>query len=206
MSLICLSRTMDSADLAELQTELHYVDHHIEPPQAYRRWQYASALHAVGRWVASGNRHLNDTLYEITHHPSTFHLMLDDWTERDTVVINYADLAGFVTGGTPLAEVVVAHSVVEHAAYIEPFLYRCSCLLAPGGLLVLTFAFWNHCGPDTAHGHAERQRIYCPKLTRELRDTAASYHLAPFGGVDPAWHGPHHHDYSFASLVLEKKR
>jgi SAM-dependent methyltransferase len=204
MSLTFLSKTMDPLDLAGLELEVKYVDHHLDPHQAEKRWAYALALQAVGRWIATGRQLSDAPLYEIVYDASKFHYMLDDWTERDTIV--FAAMTPFCTAGTPLTNLIVAHSVIEHVADPDRFLYHCSCLLAPGGLLVLTMAYWNHCGPDVAHGRETRQRIYCPKLMTELRRVAATYHLTTFGGVDPMWHGAQIHDHSLASLVLEKYR
>lgn len=203
MSLTFLNRTMDAADFDQLHQELPYVDHHLDPAHAHLRWHYAIALHAVGFWVATG-RHINDTLYDIGEPKSKFGLMLDDWTHRDTVVVDRVE--DFCVGGAPLADIITAHGVVERVPDPEKFLYYCSCLLAPGGLLALTFAYWNHCGPDLAADRDQRLRIYCPSKYSELRHQAESVQLRVFGAVDRAWHGAQHHDYTFASLMLEKRR
>lgn len=206
MSLNFLSRTLDPTDFMHLTSELPYVDHHLpQPKHLGERWAYALALHAVGRWVATGRRTINDTLYDVGGGGSKFHFMLDDFTRRDTVVIETA-LSGFAVGGTPLADVITAHSVMEHALAPEHALYQMSCLLAPGGLLVLTFAFWPHCGPDLAVGHEHRRRIYCPQLYTRLRQEAQVCQLQTFGGLDSMFHGKHIDDYTMASLVLEKRR
>jgi hypothetical protein len=137
--------------------------------------------------------------------------MLCEWCDADTAVIDPAEpgsvaLAEWVTGGRPLADVVTCLSVIEHVSDVEQFLYHLSCLVAPGGLLILTMDYWNRCGADRAENRDLRLRIYCPKSYQALRRQVAALHLWTFGGVDPTWHGAHVHDYSFASLVLEKRR
>ena len=129
--------------------------------------------------------------------------MLDDWTERDTIV--FAAMTPFCTAGTPLTNLIVAHSVIEArrrpGPVPVPLQLPARARRAPGaddGVSGTT------AGPMSRHGRETRQRIYCPKLMTELRRVAATYHLTTFGGVDPMWHGAQIHDHSLASLVLEK--
>jgi hypothetical protein len=199
MAVTCLSRTLDVADYVGLRDELHYVTEQNIAQAEARRWEYALALHAVGRWseVVQFRRWVG---YPEPQGPS----LLYKATECETVVIDPSHLDDIE--GRPLALVVTALSVLQAVENPEATLYYCSCLLAPGGLLILTFPFWNRCGEDTAIGHEHRRRMYCPKLYTALRAHAASCLLTPFGGVDTTWHGTQVHDYSMASLVLEKKR
>ena len=178
----CLSRTMDAGDLALLGDQLAQMDEdHVLPSAPHQQWEEALALYATERWKAAG-------CVEQHGYAADVHI---------------GDLCH---GGTPLADVITCLSVLEHVESPERFLYHLSCLLAPGGLLVLTFAFWNRCGPDLASGAHTRKRIYCPKEVTVLRQQAALLHLQPFGGVDPTWHGSQVDDHSIASLVLEKRR
>jgi hypothetical protein len=183
VSLTCLSRTLDPTDYVHLSEELQRLDQErpdITEPAA--RWELALAMRAIDRWREARQ------------------------SSARTFCAVGTNLADLCVGGTPLVDVISCLSQLERVADPEYYLYQLSCLLAPGGLLVLTFAFWNRCGPDTAIGHQLRQRIFCPKLYTLLRAQALTCHLTPFGGVDPTWHGTTVQDYSLASLVLEKRR
>lgn len=208
MSLTCLSRTLDPADYAQLPEELTLVDRAGVPP--LRRWEYALALHAIARWSdADPLRHWSDPIYDVIGEDAQFAHLVAEQTGRETEILDvthHGSLNGEVRGGRPLADVITCLGIIEHIPEPESFLYHLSCLLAPGGLLVLTFAFWNRCGQDTAVGHEQRQRIYCPKLYSSLRSQADTLHLHAFGGVDPTWHGTQRLDHTVASLVLEKRR
>jgi hypothetical protein len=198
----CLSRTLDDADYAQLADELRYVDHQgIAGQHPARRWEYALALHAIGRWVATGRTPI--WVYNAGG-GSSFSAMLDDWLPHPPLEVAPAFIERCVAG-TPLANVVLLLAALEHAVHPEQLLYGASTLLTPGGLLVLTMAFWNRCGEDTALYHERRQRIYCPKLVSALRQQAEALGLTPFGGVDPTWHGTQVHDHTLTSLVLQKR-
>jgi hypothetical protein len=211
MSLTCLSRTLDPKDYDHLDIELRVVDAHPNTlPHEHRRWEYALALHAMGRWKATGTR-LNDPIYDIGGAGSTFHAMLTEWTDCETTVIDPAlpdcgALEDWMGGGTRLADVVTCLSVIEHVKDLDRFLYHLGCLVAPGGLLVLTMDYWNRCGPDTTGNAALRERLFCPKTYPGLLRTLQPLGLTPFGGIDTTWHGTQVWDYTFASLVVEKRR
>jgi hypothetical protein len=205
MAVTCLSRTLDVADYVALRDELHYVTEQNIAQAEARRWEYALALHAIGRWAESYPlRRWAAPVYHIGQPEPQGPSLLYKATECETVVIDPVQLDDI--DGRPLAPVVTALSVLQSVVNPEAVLYYCSCLLAPGGLLILTFPFWNRCGADTAVGHEHRRRIYCPKEYTVLRAQAATYLLTAFGGVDTTWHGTQVHDYSLASLVLEKRR
>jgi hypothetical protein len=212
MSLTCLSRTLDPKDYDHLGLELPTVDAHPNTvPHEHRRWEYALALQAVGRWRARGGP-WEGPLYDIGGAGSAFSEMLADWTGREVLVVDPAITDGYTLeqvveeGGAPLSKVVTCLSVIEHVKDLDRFCYHLSCLVAPGGLLVLTMDYWNKCGPDTTGNKDLRERLFCPKTYGQLRQQLGVFQLTAFGGVDPAWHGTHVWDYSFASLVLEKRR
>jgi hypothetical protein len=204
VSLVCLSRTLDEADYAQLAEELGSVDRYgIAGQHRSRRWEYALAMQAIRRWIEAG-RPLAGPLYDVANGP-TFGAILSDWIGAVPTEVP----VGFVEdarSGSQLGDVMLALSVLEHVDDPNDFLYGASCLLARGGLLVLTFAFWNRCGEDTATGHERRRRIYCPKLVSALRQQAEALQLRPFGGVDSTWHGTQVDDHTIASLVMEKRR
>jgi hypothetical protein len=201
MAITCLSRTLDETDYTHLAPELQYVDHEgIGGQHPVRRWEYALALHAVSRWIATGRTPA--WVYDVEVRP-VFSPILDDWLPHMPITVHPAFVEACVAGSM-LANVITALGVLDHVPDAEAFLYGAANLLAPGGLLVLTMAFWNRCGPDTAVNADTRARIYCPKAIGALRAQAADLQLTPFGGVDPTWHGPQIHDYSLTSLVLQK--
>jgi len=208
-----LSRTLDPKDYTRLSAELREVDKHsLAGQHPHRRWEYALALKAVTRW---GGQTLggapNPPLYDVGGAGSPFHQMLASWTDTQVVIIDPAEegsgpLDTWVHGGTPLADVITCISVIEHVPDLSAFVYQLNCLLAPGGLLVLTMDYWDKCGKDTAKFAELRYRIFCPKTYGSLRLRCAALDLHPFGGFDGKYHGAQVHDYTFASLVLEKRR
>jgi hypothetical protein len=210
---LLLSRTLRPEDYTSLDRELTLVTgYDLGDAHPQRRWVYALALHAVARWraaAARGGRAVRSPLYDVGGHGSLFYQMLGDWTGTRPIVVDPAHrtarLEEFVTSGVQLADVVTGLSVLEHVDEVDRFLYYLACLVAPGGLLVLVVDYWNTCGKDTAAGHQHRKRIFCPKRYAALRATALSLQLQPFGGVDLGYHGPQVHDYTYASLVLEKR-
>lgn len=215
MTELLLSRTLDPADFSSFAEELRVVDGFGlsgQPPQ--RRWEYALALHAVHRWSLAHARVPSEPIYDIGDGAdSNLHHMLGEWTDREVIVIDPLEfrschsLGEAVTGGTALADIVTCVSVVEHIADLRPFLYHLGCLVAPGGLLVLTMDYWNRCGPDLAVDHDQRARIFCPKTYRTyLLQELAPLQFSTFGGLDTTFHGNSVADYTIASLVLEKRR
>jgi len=209
MSDLSLSRTLDPVDYAAFAKELAIVDRYDNSDHhPHRRWEYALTLHAIGRWSQMRERRVRGPLYDVGGAGSHLAHMLTDWTECAVEVIDprvSRSLDQEVVAGSPLADVVTCISVIEHIFDVDRFLYHLSCLVAPGGLLVLTMDYWNECGPDLAHFHNMRQRIYCPQTYAQLRAACEPYHLTTFGGLDPTWHGAHVYEYTFASLVLEKR-
>jgi len=85
------------------------------------------------------------------------------------------------------------------------FLTQAKAILRPQGLLVLTFAYWDAEGPDTAAGAWERKRIYSAHSYRRLIRDARRIGFENFGGTDWAYHGNFLDDHSLASLVLTRR-
>ena len=211
MSELLLSRTLDPKDYDQLGEELKVVDRGgTEGQHEHRRWEYALALHAIWRWLNARDRRSPRGVYDVGGAGSNLGHMLSDWTGQAVCIIDPANhglpLDEYLTFEPQLADVVTCVSVIEHIEDLDRFLYHLSCLVAPGGLLFLTFDYWNRCGPDTAENRDLRKRLFCPKSYAQLRNQLTPLHLTTFGGVDPTWHGPQVFDYSFASLVLEKRR
>src|SRR5262249_19720594 len=177
----------------------------------HRQWEYALALHAIWRWQTRPQQNFESPVYDVGGAGSRFRHMLGAWTACDVVVIDPAEdgsgtVEEWAAGGSTLADVVTCISVIEHVAELDAFLYALAALVAPGGLVVFTMDYQNGDGIDDAKFHELRQRIFGPFSYDALRHRAATYHLTPFGDIDPTFHGTHVHDYTFASLVLEKRR
>jgi len=208
---LLLSRSLHPSDYDHFPDELRIVDAHAGAlPHTHRRWEYGLTLHAIWRWIQARKRPVVGPVYDVGGGSgSTLHHMLNTWTQCETFVIDPTTESGpleqCVRANVPLADVVTCVSVIEHVPEWERFAYHLSCLVAPGGLLVLTMDYWNKCGPDTAANHPLRHQIFCPKSYAQLRNAFVPLHLTTFGGVDPTWHGAHVWDYTFASLILEKR-
>jgi hypothetical protein len=190
-----------------------------------RRWEYALALRAYNTWVqcARARQMSSGPIYDVGGSGSPFWRMMGYVQIIDPKESDGLDLAHFLTEQrVMLGRAVFCLSVLEHVEDLDQFLYHLSCLVAPGGLLFLTMDCWNQIGPDTAHFHWDRKRIfyfgdsrtrdplhaefYSPNSFALVRDTLIGQQFASFGGNDLAYHGHQlFGSYSFASLALIKR-
>ena len=212
---LLLSRTMEDPDLLTHLVEERLVldGYGVDDPAA--RWEAMLALHAIGRWTQARGRVPAEPILDIstTADGGRIGPAIIEYTEgiaAHTLYLNPADpirnpLEDLARAGTPLMDVILARGLLVQVPDPDRTLYLLSCLLAPGGLLVLMMPYWQRCGPDVAHGHEARRRIYCPKTYLTLRQAAEKLQLYPFGGVDPTFHGTMVQDHSRATLVLEKR-
>jgi len=99
---------------------------------------------------------------------------------------------------------IVALMVVDRVEAPLAFLKHVAHQLRPGGLLVLTFAYWDSEGEDVAIGHELRLRIYNRISWRKLAIEAERFDLHLFGGCDWTYHGHVLGDHTLATLVLTK--
>lgn len=204
-----LNKTATPADFARLADELAAVDAvGVEGQHPMRRWEYAMALYTLAAWrttemddqphhlldVGGGGSPLLDIIRQ--QYPRTGCDLVDP-------VVNYPIEASPIRDSS--YDVVTAVSVLEHVPQQRQFLKACARHLRPGGLLFLTMDYWDCEGPDTAHYHWMRQRIYNRHAVNDLltwaRETCG---LTRFGGTDWTYHGHHVFDYTFLSLALRK--
>lgn len=157
-------------------------------------WQQLLAIHAWQQWTES--EHLR--------------------TRDPSICVNTLGLPFVAPGPTPLYErevngvehpvsAVFGLSVIDHIEDPVRFLKRVAKILAPPGLLFLTFAFWDAEGPDCASGHQGRRRIYDVHSWKKLITEARKAGFQNFGGTDWAYHGNKLEDHSLASLVLTRR-
>ena len=99
---------------------------------------------------------------------------------------------------------IIGLMVVDRIDAPLAFMKHCAHLLRPGGLLVLTLAYWDSEGEDLATGHEVRLRIYNRISWRRLAAESERYDLHLFGGCDWGYHGHALGDHTLASLVLTK--
>lgn len=132
-------------------------------------------------------------------------------TREGGLVVNYTNARFTAPGPTPTDDPVVivpavyGLGVLDRAEAPVRFLTTASYRLRPSGLLVLTFAYWDAEGPDTALGHQDRKRIYSAHSYQRLIRDARRVGFENFGGIDWTYHGDVLTDHSLASLVLRKR-
>jgi len=228
---IPLSKCMDlPRDYLLLAPELELVDkHHATEGQAEeRRWEYAMAHRAISEWrvaqqQADGWEDHPLRACDVGGAGSKFALTLAEVMSAVDVVDPALTLHGPLHGltffptdlwqhGATQAhdqyDVLTAISVLEHVPdqEVRRFLRSAKMLLRKGGLLFLTMDCWNCTGPDTAHFHWMRERIYNPDLIRALQQTLRELGFLSFGVGDWAYSGNHlFGSYSFASLAMIRK-
>lgn len=199
-----------------------------------RAWEYGIALEAIGQWrnlhtfaAGSGLQASGIAPLEILDAgaaTSNLWKALRAFTTRPITRVDplfadppvglegeghsdlKADLAAVAQGVRAPYDVLTCISVIEHIpeTAMEATLQAMATLLRPGGLLVLTTDAWDQDGPDTAHFHWMRERIYGPAALQVLRGQLTLLGFEPFGEVDYAYPGPQVYDYSFASIVMVK--
>jgi hypothetical protein len=205
---LLLSRTLDPSDEAYFEDEHRVLTQYaLDRAPLQRRWEYGLALHAIARWTEREQRPPQWPIY-LLGGEEPFAQAVISWTDSGLMGMSTVEAANGLraVAGSPLADVILALSLLEHVHDLDASVYTLSCLVAPGGLLVLTVPYWPRCGPDRAAGWRERQRIFCPQTYAQLRTQLAGFLLTTFGGLDPAFHGVSRDDYTIASLVLEKRR
>lgn len=198
-----LTKTLHRDDLIQLELELAVVDAvgtDNQTPEA-RRWEYAMALRAFDTWGGRPTTEVADVGGAGSH----FWKMLE---VDNAYVIDPSEgesLDQYLHKDRPrLFPAVFCLSVLEHVDDLDQFLYHLGCLTAPGGLLFLTMDCWGKDGPDTAHFHWMRKRIFSMLNWRNMRSAVRDFDL--LGEVDWAYHGDTlYGSYSVASLALVKR-
>lgn len=190
-----------------------------------RRWEYALALAAIDQWQEGQlDQREPFQICDVGGAGSNFWQVLSSLTTSNILVLD-PDVPGpssrpFGQGVETISlsveeyvrtypyacvDILTCISVLEHVPDVIPFLRACHALLKPGGLLVLTMDYREQEGPDTAHFHWMRERIFTPSLVQGLLIDLDLIGLRLLGAADWTYGGPHVYDYSIASLVMVKR-
>lgn len=207
-----LSKTCNPADFGLLRDELAAVDAvGIAGQHPMRRWEYAMALYTLTAWEAAredlGCLNRPYDALDVGGAGSSFTTILRGWRPgTHSVIVDPLLNMGIEASPFPdaSADLLFCLSVLEHVEHPTSFLRACARHLRPGGLLFLTVDYWDCEGPDTAHFHWMRQRIYNRPALTDVLTLARGFGLRRFGGTDWTYHGNQVFDYSFCSLALRK--
>ena len=226
-----LSKLMDpQVDFPLLAKELRVVEAYdaLRDQHPLRAWEYAMAHKAIGDWQeardATPMAALEGTLdplqlCDVGGAGSRFYHSLLAVTSEDIWVIDPAAPPDPAHGQWQIYQGTVESfaatnrhnqfdaltciSVIEHVPNLRAFFRACHMLLKPGGLLFLTTDCWNCEGPDTAHFHWMRERIYNPGSLQKLTGSLRELGFKSFGASDWAYKGDHlYGSYSFASIAM----
>jgi hypothetical protein len=209
-----LSKTLDPADLEALAAELQIVDRafaHERPQHPLRRWEYALALRAQSTWE---DRQLpgarpQGPVVDVGGAGSPFWRMISPDRCRVIDPDGGQDLATHLREGAALASEVYCLSVLEHVGDLDQFLYHLGCLVAPGGLLMLTMDYCADLGDswptDRYHFHWMRERIFNERTLRSVAEGFLDRDFHLLGRYDYSHPTAQVYDYTFASLALEKR-
>lgn len=225
-----LSRYLQPDDYQAFDPDVwHAVDGNFtkdRPQHEARRWEYALTLAAIRAWgetLPDSERYLpmvadvggaGSPFWRMTDGAAVWVIDPDDAGSHQT--LDQYLHAGVVIGRPrQLFDVVTCLSVIEHVdpKELDGFLYHLTCLLRPGGLLVLTCdacgctgGAWHEPTADPHHFHWMRRQIITRPLLLEIMQHLTQYQCTFLGGVDvhqpPV---PTVYDYTFASLVMQKR-
>lgn len=213
-----LSKFLHPEDYATLAAERSLVDRlkAVDGQHPHRAWEYSMALYALAAWSRDTMPTAALKLADVGGAGSGFVYAVQTLSADPVIVIDPNLPPGHIgkrtvedyaaaRAGVDQFDAMFVLSVLEHVAQPRPFLRACTHLLKPGGLLFLTVDAWDKHGPDTAHFHWMRQRIYnldtIIKVQQDLRD----FGCRSFGGSDWEYGGDQVFNYSFASVAMIRK-
>lgn len=226
---LSLSKFMDlraDAPVLELQASIAASLRACDGQTDLRWWEYAMAQAAITAWYRShadeaGDVPANLTILDVGGAGSRFPYVLQTYTSNlvgvcDPGLLGTAPV-GFVWLPSTLEEVAAVAvsnsfdiltciSVIEHLPHMRPFLRAAVSLLKPGGLLFLTTDAWDCDGPDQAHFHWMRERIFNKGTIKRLIEDLRELGMESFGKSDWVYPGDQvYGSYTFASLAMTKK-
>ena len=189
-----------------------------------RAWEYAMALRTLRRWTVQTDPAAPLGIADIGGAGSGFWRLLTARTPAPIAIIDPTAAPTHETNGqeivwkwdvesfarefdpeSPKFDVITCISVIEHVPDVLPFIRALHTLLRPGGLLLLTTDYWDADGPDVAHFHWMRERIYNKPLAQQLLALLKREGFERFGGTNWTYRGPQVYDYSVLALALTKE-
>ena len=227
------SKVMDRQDWGDLELYTQVIDRYpgaLQGQHAVRRWEYAMAFRAIDTWEKTchpqeSELYRNDPLeiLDVGGAGSNFWQVLTALTSADIHIVDPAAVPGaeqapgrYQVFACPVEDFAAATrhsrfdiltciSVIEHVEDVRRFFRACSMLLKPGGLVVFTTDFWDKEGPDVAHFHWMRKRIYNEGSIRKLLTGLRELGYRSFGAADWSYHGDQVYDYSVCSVAMTKR-
>lgn len=212
--------TGDAAALAPFTAQVDAHPAALEGQHPIRRWEYAMALYAIQEWQRGVGK-AGPLIADVGGAGSQFWQLLTAVTRERIVSIDPANVPTSAEAYThPYVgtveeyavdnyhgqfDVLSCISVIEHVVDLRPFFRACHMLLKPGGLLFLTTDYWDADGPDVAHFHWMRHRIYNAERIRRLVCTLRELGFASLGKANWNYPGNQLYDYSVASLAVTRK-
>ncbi len=217
-----LCKTADPADFARLPVEVDVVEHYggndLAAQDPMRRWEYAMALRAWAVWLArEDSRRTPDerpyrlldvggagspltTIFNRMSPPRFLEAQVCD-PKLNHAVEHFAK--GVAAG---CFDAVFSISTIEHVKAPVPFIKALAHLTAPGGLCFLTSDYWNCTGPDQAHFHWMRERIYNRESWVELYKACHQAGFQRLTQADWTYHGDQlYGSYTMISMALVKE-
>lgn len=219
---VCLTKSLDPADLVLLQEDLDCVDSfpigHEQHPM--RRWEYAMCIRAIRAWDACRNFPMLVKVLDVGGAGSSLPDVIKSHLRFQTHVIDPRNGTGLLSelNEAPAyiprsAGAVISISTIEHVPEedLAKFITDLAAVVKPGGLLFLTTDIMEEpklgaIGVDKKHFHWMRERIYTLSSWRLLGHTFIDAGFRYFGPTDWTYYGDHVYDYSFASMALVKGR
>lgn len=208
-----LTKSFHPSDLVALDEELVLeVDPYFareQPQHELRRWEYAMALRAWDLCSFGECLPKAPLILDVGGAGSPFQHMLGEAVRVIDPALQHTGCSieeWVALNPEKRAYAVFCISTIEHVRDVPRFLDAFAQVLLPGGLLFLTTDCWDGHGPDTAHFHWMRERIYHMENWHRVADHLQELGFDFLGDQDWTYHGDSlFASYSFCSLAMVKR-